>query len=274
MKRLIAVFCLGITCITGAGFSVPMVSSETFSDFGTIADAAWSPDGQTLAIMSQSEVGFKLFDADLQIISERPGDLSPLTWNPSGDRLAVAAGAGISIYDVPALDEQSFTAVNLGNSHPIAWNPDVNRNTIAVGRFNSIVMFDAVTMQEMYSFALHQPNRRVISISWHPDGIHLLSASDNGTVKIWNTDTNEVNTLEHPEGVWEAIWNPYYMQIAAIIFGKLYIWDAVSLQNVAIIETVALPVEMAWGEVGLAIVLSNDMVQIWDISTQTVIASI
>ncbi len=128
----------------------------------------------------------------------------------------------------------------------------------------------------------------VRSVAWNPDGNHLASVSDDGTVDIWNiADNVELVTslADHlfksqESRVWSVAWHPDGDRLAcASLDGIVYIWDATQHSPLTRLES-ASPQDhvasIAWNPDGNRLAtVSTDInsglssIHIWDVTSGT-----
>ncbi|MBX3365356.1 MAG: serine/threonine protein kinase [Phycisphaeraceae bacterium] len=109
--------------------------------------------------------------------------------------------------------------------------------------------------------------------AWNPDGIRLLTVSDDHTVRVWNTETvNRPFVLAFKEGagVTSAAWSPDGSMFCTVhIDGTARFWDASSGIEINVIGGRSEPVRSAsWNPVGrqFLTVRTDGSVQIWDVA--------
>ncbi|KAK4154419.1 hypothetical protein C8A00DRAFT_32767 [Chaetomidium leptoderma] len=114
----------------------------------------------------------------------------------------------------------------------------------------------------------------VSSVAWSPDAARLASASQDGSVKIWDAVTGRcISTLEgHSDSLSSVAWSPNAARLASgSLDGTVKIWDAVTGRCISTFDghednTVW---SVAWSPniARLASASTDDTVKIWDIET-------
>lgn len=111
------------------------------------------------------------------------------------------------------------------------------------------------------------------SVAFSPDGKHIASASDKGTVKIWNATTGqEVRSLQaHAEGVGSVVFSPDGRHLASASADKTAkVWDATTGEEVLTLRGHSKPVRsVAFSADGTKIATGSDggTLRIWDAAT-------
>ncbi|MEL6470129.1 MAG: caspase family protein [Cyanobacteria bacterium J06623_4] len=87
------------------------------------------------------------------------------------------------------------------------------------------VLRSSLTIPESRSFVHQAP---VTDVSYHPDGLQMATASADGSVTLWNVETQQVLfELRHEEAVIAVSYSPDGKKVAtASTDGKARIWDA------------------------------------------------
>jgi WD40 repeat protein/serine/threonine protein kinase len=165
---------------------------RTLPPFQNGVDAsAWSPDGTRFAIGAAGKVDLKFEPIRVcdsssgQVILTIPEDANCLSWSPDGTRLA-RGGANwfVHIYDVATgklLGEQSHD----GHVLAVMWSPDGSR-LASVGRSDgTIKIWDLA--QNRLAYAIQGHRGQINVASWSPDGTRIASASEDGTLKVWES---------------------------------------------------------------------------------------
>ena len=125
-----------------------------------------------------------------------------------------------------------------------------------------------VLQSRLYRVMTH--DNSVLSIVWSPDGKRLVSASDDGTARVWEAATGkELSRLEHNLAVNFAVWSPDGRQVLTTDdnSGVLYMWDSQSGEQLFILQGHTDFVNSArWSPDGTLILTASDdtTARIWD----------
>jgi WD40 repeat protein len=168
---------------------------------GRAVDAAWSPDGERLATVSQDQ-SVRIWERDTwgepRVVrrpspsnpSDHSGPMDGLSWSPDSDRLATGGSEGtISIWDVATGDEVVKLSRHSARTLSVSWSPDGSR--MASGSEDrTIKIWDVSTGRELLT--LRGQRWCAASLQWHPDGWRLLSAEGfPNSVRIWDARPKE-----------------------------------------------------------------------------------
>jgi WD40 repeat protein len=194
---------------------------------GGPSTVAWSPDGTHIAI-GGSDGTLSIVDS----VSHRPvgepvttdlGAVASIAWSPDATRIATAGENGAAIWN--AVSGELATRILGGpeTASPaflsIAWSPNGTRLAMG-GEDGTVWLSDTNTGQPLIVLPGH--SAAVRSVAWRPhdrasgDGggdelvQRLASASDDGTVRIWDGDDLQpvgAPLTGHPEGALSVAWS-------------------------------------------------------------------
>jgi WD40 repeat protein len=152
---------------------------------GSISHLAYSPDGCFLASSG--------YDAIVQVYESRTGDVvTTYRGHPMGKPLVR--------YDEPPQRRGQDPS---GVVWSLAWSPDsrylasVSGNTnhmrdlieirTSVSEYDTVQVWEAATGRHLQTYLAH--THQVRGVAWSPNGVHIASASLDGTIHVWNALT-------------------------------------------------------------------------------------
>jgi len=191
----------------------------------TIYSVYFSPDGNLLASGSNDET-VKLWiveSGELQkTLKGHSGTVSSVHFSPDGKLLASGSGnlfgtggdKTVKLWSVASGELQKTLEGHCGEISSVQFSPDGKMLVSGGGSYDNTVKLWSVDGKEPKKTEGH--NSRVSSVSFSSDGKLLASASSDGTVRLWKTESGELQkTLEahtrevtsvhfSPDGKWLA----------------------------------------------------------------------
>ncbi len=165
------------------------------------------------------------------------GSVREVAYSPDGNRLAVASGTGIWLYDAYTGKELSLLTGHTGSVLAAAFSPD--GTTIASGSADDTVMlWDAGTGLHKHTLTGHKS--AVTGVVFSSDGKILASSSMDSTIRVWDAVTGELKTVS--DGMPSSILGIVFSPGDDIIAGwggmqKIYLLDVATGKQKEIIKT-------------------------------------
>ncbi len=203
-----------------------------------------------------------------------------VAFSPDGQRLAVAGGFGVWLYDVATLRELAlFTGHTLWVTS-VAFSPD--GKMVASGSSDRTVkIWDIATGRTIATLEGHTD--RVTSVAFSLDGTKLASGSGQ-RVKLWDMATKQhIATLMHKRSVTSVAFSPDSTMLASGSWnssadaGSVWLWDVSTKRHIATLEghtgginSVVFSPKMST----LASGSEDGTIKLWDMATRTNIATL
>lgn len=183
---------------------------------GIVHTINWNSDNVRLAGLAQEGGSIYIWDTSTgeNLLTRSSGglyELSDLVWY--GEHLALAIANSVGLIDIAGnlIEDVGFT-----DSYVTSVASNYRNHLIASGtQFGRIQIWDESTSELVSNFIAQNYSQAVFSLDWHPDGIHLASGGLDGTVTIWNTQTEQlITTIEFAGQITNVEWTPDGSQLA------------------------------------------------------------
>jgi WD40 repeat protein len=178
---------------------------ETYVFRGVTA-VGWSPDDR-LVVVCCRDGSVATLDADTGVGRERwlgaMGEVWAATWGAEGRVITAGQDGEISLWG----DERALARHSAGVPvRALASSPDGAR--IAAGCDDgSLVCLSAADLSELWALPAH--DGRVHRVTWSEDGRNLVSAGEDGLVRVWNAhDATPLADHRHGNQVYDAAFVP------------------------------------------------------------------
>ncbi len=169
----------------------------------TVFEAAFSPDGQTIATASGDNT-VKLWSQDgqeLRTLESHDDFVSSVSFSPDGQTIATASfDQTVKLWN---LDGQELRTL-IGHDetvHSVRFSPD--GQTLATASEDGTAKLWGLDGQELRTLTGH--NAPVLEVTFSPDGQTLATASFDQTAKLWTIEGQELQTLTgHKDAVFSV----------------------------------------------------------------------
>ena len=162
---------------------------------GGISVAAWSPNGEWLALGSDDST-VRIWRADgtgiPRVYTGHHLPVNSLAWSPDSTHI-VSVGTNIrgttdevQVWDVATLDlayAYSTTLVSSLTIHTIGWSPDGKH--IAMGTESYVFqIWDAETGLHLQTYGTNDES--ILTLAWSPNSTRIAEAGESGTISIYS----------------------------------------------------------------------------------------
>jgi WD40 repeat protein len=208
---------------------------------GTVNALAFSPSGLTL-VSGGTDRSVKVWDAGsgqlLRPLTPESGVVTSVAFTPNGRRIVSGTlDRSVNIWDSNSGQLLRTARTDTGGSwnkvpsvSSIAISPDSTRVVVGSGDW-SVLLLSLDTGEQLAPFKDHflEHDDVVTSVAFYPNGKFLVSASRDGTVKIWDAETGRIqrSLTEHAGALLSVAVSPDGHRIAAAGIGNaIVVWSA------------------------------------------------
>ncbi len=196
---------------------------KTVGGFASDANSiAWDPTTNRIAVASAN---LYFLDSDgnrLARIDGHAAFAADLAWRPDGRQLASATTDALVRLWSPEGDQVSVLHSDQWRTRveSVSWSPDGERFAAAC------VDVSIHSAKGVFQKSLQGHTRAVFSVAWSPTGERLLSAGNDGTVRIWNADGTIQKVLDGHEGdVRNLTWADDGRHFVSSDYSTTRLWD-------------------------------------------------
>jgi WD40 repeat protein/DNA-binding SARP family transcriptional activator len=206
----------------------------------SILDLEFSPDSTRLATASL-DGKVRIWDAltgrELQQLSGHRDRVLSLAFDLSGERLATASMDGtLRIWNV-FHSQEYLSFPTHGGAGRIAFSPDGSRLAAGTGLQGEVHLWDLANGEESINLSWGGHPGGVVAVAFSPDGMQLVSAGVDGSLKIWDVDSGQLINSKDELGfdeIHDIVYSPDGSRLA--VGGESYsfgLFDASTLDKSA-----------------------------------------
>jgi WD40 repeat protein len=274
-------------------------------------DIAWSTDGSRIAGVTQySGIVWDLMKR--QVTSRLQGhhvglaavsEMADVAFSPDGTRLATSADdRTVVIWDLSTnLPIMRLEKAHTSSITSIAWSPDGSKIASGSGAHhphpgdNTVVVWDLTKHQRSTTMIIEDPHRKVNvdlgvpiftlrghsggvnSVVWSPNGKLLASASDDGTIILWDAVSGKpfARLIGHGGGVYSVAFSPDGTRLVSGSDDKsVLVWTITEDQLPALLEGHTGEItSLIWSHDGKKLISGSKdtTIIVWDVNSRKAI---
>ncbi len=260
-----------------------ILSSEAMAQSLAVGvEIDWHPNGSMLSVVSDATV--QIIDANTQwvlnTISGLQVPVTDVTWSPDGNKIAVANGTEVQIWEYPwDTNSAQLLFTFHGHNRTVAtavWNP-IGDGRMVTTSLGTALIWDTSTGQILHT--LVQEPGPIDVASWNPDGTIVATGGVDSLVYFWDAATGLVLGGYHMPissgivAVTAIAWSPDGTQLAtATEEGVIDIWsgtvnDPSSWSPITFSNHSGLVIPLEWNPDSrrLASASEDGTVRVWDV---------
>lgn len=169
-----------------SGTSEPVASNVSEPPLDGAQYLAWHPDGRQLAVSTAHS--WALLDAPEWHVTQsrelQRGEGGALAWDRAGQRLAVAEGQFVSLWNLSAAEPMDVLRGHSSDVKAVCWSPS-GEELVTSGTYEEIKIWNLRTPFQPAPMTTEAP---IHCVGWLPDSRTLaVSNEDDGSLSLWNT---------------------------------------------------------------------------------------
>ena len=198
-----------------------------------IWDVEFSPNGKLIATASVDGT-LRLWDKEgnlVKLLKGHPGEVRSVAFSPDGQQILSAGLDGtVRLWSLEGALLKVYKPFGSSGLTDAAFSPDGKR--VIAGGFDTIATIWSIEGEVLQTLEGHELEVR--SLSFSHDGDRILTASGDGTTRVWDGKTGALITIlsDGPSALWDALFVPGDRAvISAGENNQVLLWDLDSVLN-------------------------------------------
>jgi eukaryotic-like serine/threonine-protein kinase len=219
-----------------------------------------------------------------------PSQASPIvlpTQSPQTANIITPSGKASLLTETVCSPNQSLpstVAITSSNTHDMLppsrtlAKRNISRRKVIIGLISLVGLAGTggaawVLLSPKPLYIYHGHSSMVRDVAWSPDGIRIASASDDGTVQVWDATTggNVINYRDQSSGVYRVDWSPDGKHIVSGGYDTTArVWDVTSGNTIFVYRGHSgIVYAVSWSPDGTRIASggNDNTIQVWDATT-------
>jgi WD40 repeat protein len=153
-------------------------------------------------------------------------------WSPDGEYVALASTGMPGTIHIWHPKNNAIVSKNQDGGHDnwsssLGWSPDSNSIASSSHR-HSVQVWEAATGLGISNYLGHTTT--ITGVAWSPDGRYIASASMDGLIQVWDAATAATLTSFHQytEGATAIAWSPDSTYLASACPSEIFVWEALT----------------------------------------------
>ena len=194
---------------------------------------SFSPDDRSLFAIALSNTHLQVYDlhtARLYKSLPNLGDISYVSWSPSGEQFASYSYKNElpNIWNARSGDNEMVLEGHEGLTETITWSPNGDRILTTCYDFK-VRIWNSQTGEKIFTLIGHET--KIENGSWSHDGNFVVTVDKDGMIIVWNSTSGEehLRFKGHDRLTFQALWSPTDMRILSCDCDcNAYIWDGLT----------------------------------------------